>query len=256
MAALAGSRRPKTVQGWLTPAWKDEQRGADLTQFLQEIPLKDKGRESLRRATMPRAFRVLLDEPLDANGGNKTGADGGNSWAQVEAIAAASGGNIPAANGGVLNTLNTLSNTQKKTPPTTQGRAGGRRWDLKSLLQENDVHPSVRKELLGNQTSAQAFVSWLLYAMSPTSGKLNDPLGYTISRLRGDPEQAARGVFSKLAALPSNELLKLFQMPQQKFATLDDETPALADAWLKVMGYENKKLAQVERILFGEETNS
>ena len=253
MAALVGSRRPKTVQSWLMPAWKDEQRGADLTQFLQEVPVEDKSLASLRAATMPRAFRVLLDEPLAANGSNRVAADGGNSWPQMEAIAAANGGNMPAANGGVLNSLNTPSNTEKKTPPSTQGLAGGRRWNLKALLLENDVHPRVRKELLEKQASVQAFVSWLLYAMSPISGKLNDPLGYAISRLRDDPKQAARGVFSTLATLSPSELLQLFQMPQHKFAPMDDEAPAMADTWFGVMGSENKKLAQVRWILFGEE---
>ena len=163
---------------------------------------------------------------------------------------------MPAANGGVLNTLNTLPNTKEKTPPTTQKPVGGRRWDLKSLLQDNDVHPRVRQELLDKQASAQAFVSWLLYAMSPASGKLNDPLGYAISRLRDDPTQAARGVFSQLASLSPHELLKLFKMTQHKYVSWDEDTPAMAEPWFKAMGYENKKLAQVEQILFGEEDNA
>lgn len=256
MAALVGSKRAKTVQVWLTPQWQTERRGADMTGFLQEVSLPDVGVESLRTETMPRAFRVLLDEPLGASGGYRSGADGGNSWAQVEALAGANGGNMAGANGGVLNSLNTSLNTQEKTPPTTQKPTGGRRWDLKSLLQENDVHPKVRKELLDKQASAQAFVSWLLYAISPNSGKLNDPLGYAISRLRDDPRRAARGVFSKLAALSSNELLKLFQMPQHKYVSWDEEMPAMADAWFGVMGYENNKLAQVEQILFDEEADA
>ena len=253
MAALVGSGRPKTVQGWLSPHWHDEKRGADLTQFLQEIALEDKTEESLRAASMPRAFRVLLDEPLVANGGYRSAADGGDSWSQMEAIAAANGGYMPAANGGVLNTLNTHLNTQEKTPPTTQELAGGRRWDLKSLLQENEIHPRVRKELLESQASAQAFVSWVLYAMSPSSGKLTDPLGYAISRLRDDPKRAARGAFSQLAALSPDELRKLFEMPQGKYAALDDESPAMADDWLAVMGKENGRLPVARQILFGEE---
>jgi hypothetical protein len=171
----------------------------------------------------------------------------------MEAIAAANGGYMPAANGGVLNTLNTHLNTQEKTPPTTQELAGGRRWDLKSLLQENEIHPRVRKELLESQASAQAFVSWVLYAMSPSSGKLTDPLGYAISRLRDDPKRAARGAFSQLAALSPDELRKLFEMPQGKYAALDDESPAMADDWLAVMGKENGRLPVARQILFGEE---
>ena len=84
MAALVGSTRPKTVQAWLNPDWKSERRGGDLSVFLQELDLPDRSYADLRTDTMPRAFRVLLDEPLDANGSNKAGANGsqygGRRW--------------------------------------------------------------------------------------------------------------------------------------------------------------------------------
>lgn len=40
-------------------------------------------------------------------------------------------------------------------------------WELETLLQQNDVHPRVQRELLEAQASAHAFVSWVLYVASP-----------------------------------------------------------------------------------------
>ncbi len=64
---------------------------------------------------MPRTFRVLLDEPLDANGSNKVDAngrnrvdaDGSNSQTQMEGLVDANGSNMVDANGTALNSLNT-----------------------------------------------------------------------------------------------------------------------------------------------------
>jgi hypothetical protein len=95
MAELVGSKRFKTVQAWLSKGWTSQQRGGDLTRFLMEVePSDSKTYSDLRVDTMPRAFRVLLDEPLDANGTNKVdangtnrvGADGSNSQTQMEPL--------------------------------------------------------------------------------------------------------------------------------------------------------------------------
>ena len=139
MAALVGSKRPKTVQSWLNPDWKSERRGGDLSIFMQELELPDQGFSDLRTDSMPRAFRVLLDEPLDADGGNKADAngsnrldaDGGNSQSQMEVLAGANGGNMVDANGGDLNTYKHPLNTLEKSlpPPKTQTR-GRRRTSL------------------------------------------------------------------------------------------------------------------------------
>ena len=84
MAALVGSSRPKTVQAWLNPEWKSERRGGNLTIFMQELEIPDRSYADLRTDSMPRTFRVLLNEPLDADGTNKAGANGsqygGRRW--------------------------------------------------------------------------------------------------------------------------------------------------------------------------------
>src|SRR5690606_37294971 len=41
MAELIGSTRYKTVQAWLQPHWSTQQRGGDLSRFLQELHLPD-----------------------------------------------------------------------------------------------------------------------------------------------------------------------------------------------------------------------
>lgn len=271
MAELVGSTRYKTVQAWLHPAWEGEQRGGNLTCFLQEQTHPDHGYPDLRTGSMPRSFRVLLDEPLDANGGNKVDADGGNmadanggiSQTQMEVIVDASGGNMVDANGGVLNSFKHPLNTSKKNTSTTEhtdaktaAEAAGvapQFWELESLLQQNDVHPKVQRELLEMQASVHAFVSWILYVASLQSGNLSDPLGYALSRLREHPLKEARGVFRQFADLSPVELLGLidstssggYQIPP----TYDHP---LTPAWKKAMGTTNRRLPAVRAILFGE----
>jgi hypothetical protein len=267
MAALVGSNRPKTVQAWLNPEWKSQRRGGDLSIFMQELDLPDQSFSDLRTDTMPRAFRVLLDEPLDADGGNKADAngsnrldaDGGNSQSQMEALAVANGGNMVDANGGDLNTYKHPLNTFSINTSTTQNAKTGATtvpdfWELKTLLEGNDVHPKVQRELLEVQASVHAFVSWVLYAASPMSGKLSDPLGYALSRLREHPLKEARGTFRQLADLPPVELLELIgSTPVERYRMPPPCNHPLVGAWQKVMGSQNRMLPAVKEILFGLE---
>jgi hypothetical protein len=275
MAALVGSSRPKTVQAWLSPTWKSQQRGGDLVRFMQELDTPDQTYTDLRTGSMPRTFRVLLDEPLDANGsnrvdagggnkvdangGNTLDAGGGNSQTQMEVIAGANGGNMVDANGGDLNTYKHLLNTNTRITSTTENQDTGATtdipdfWELKTLLEQNDVHPKVQRELLEAQASVHAFVSWVLYAASPSSGRLSDPLGYALSRLRENPLKEARSPFRQLADLPPVELLELIHStPQGSYKMPPPCDHPLAGAWKKVMGSNNHMLPAVQQILFGE----
>jgi hypothetical protein len=269
MAELIGSNRYKTVQAWLQPHWSTQQRGGDLSRFLQEIDLPDsKTYADLRVESMPRAFRVLLDEPLDADGSNKVDAngshmadaDGSHSWTQMGALADANGSHMVDANGSDLNSFKHPLNTDKKNTSTTQhaDRAEAEAvapdfWELESLLQQNDVHPKVQKELLEVQASVHAFVSWVLYVASPQSGNLSDPLGYAISRLREHSLREARGVFRQFADLPPKELLALIDStPTRAYELPTKIEHPLAHAWKKTMGTNNPRLPVVREILFGE----
>ena len=174
-------------------------------------------------------------------------------------LADAGAGNMADANGSDLSSLKHPVNTIKKNTSATQHAHGAKRteqaapphWELERLLSQNEVHPKVQKELLEVQASVHAFVSWLLYAASPHSGQLADPLGYAISRLREHPLREARGVFRKLADLPPRELLALINSTPSKPYQIPTQTlHPLASEWIKGMGASNTRLAAVREILF------
>jgi hypothetical protein len=221
---------------------------------------------------MPRTFRVLLDEPLDANGSNKAGAhgtnmvdaNGSNSGTQMEAIVDANGSHMAGANGSDLNTYKHPLNTYQEITSTTDPLTGTRNsnagattdipdfWKLKTLLEQNDVHPKVQRELLEAQASVHAFVSWVLYAASPMSGRLSDPLGYALSRLREHPLKEARSPFRQLADLLPEELLELIHStPQGRYKMPPQCNHPLAGSWKKAMGSQNRMVPVVKEILFG-----
>lgn len=272
MAELVGVKRYKTIQAWLRPDWTAQQRGGDLTRFLQEQTHPDHGYPDLRVESMPRSFRVLLDEPLDANGSirldangsHMADANGSNSWTQMEALVDANGSNMVDANGSVLNSFKHPRNTDKENTSTTQhadaktaAEAAPEFWELKTLLQQNDVHPKVQRELLEMQASVHAFVSWVLYVASPDSGNLSDPLGYALSRLREHPLKKARGFFRQFADLPPVELLGLINAtPTGGYQMPPAYDHPLAPAWKKAMGSSNHRLPAVRAILFGEQEES
>ena len=274
MAALVGSNRYKTVQAWFNLHWTSQQRGGDMTRFLVELEASESNTyPDLRVDSMPRTYRVLLDEPLDADGSHKVDAngsirldaDGSNSQTQMGALVDANGSNMVDANGSVLNSFKHPLNTDKKNTSTTQharGRfakaagAAPQFWELETLLGQNDVHPKVQRELLQVQASVHAFVSWVLYVASPQSGNLSDPLGYAISRVREHPLREARGVFRKFADLPPEELLMLIDSsPTRAYDLPTQINQPLAQAWKKAMGSHNPILPAVRVILFGEGVN-
>ncbi|HMM97488.1 MAG TPA: DnaA N-terminal domain-containing protein [Anaerolineales bacterium] len=272
MADLVGSKRYKTIQAWLHPNWKAQQRGGDLTHFLVEVQMPESNTyPDLRVESMPRSFRVLLDEPLDANGSIRLDANGSHmadadgiiSQTQMGALVDANGSHMADANGSVLNSFKHPSNTSKKNTSTTQhgeeqaAEAAPEFWELSSLLQRNDVHPKVQRELLEVQASVHAFVSWVLYVASPDSGNLSDPLGYALSRLREHPLKEARGVFRQFADLPPVELLGLIDAtPTGGYQLPPSYYHPLAHTWKKTMGTSNRRLPAVRAILFGEQEES
>ena len=163
------------------------------------------------------------------------------------------------ANGGDLNTYKHPLNTYREITSTTQNANPGATtdipdfWELKTLLEQNDVHPKVQRELLEVQASVHAFVSWVLYAASPWSGKLSDPLGYALSRLREHPLKEARSPFRQLADLPPEELLELIgSTPQGRYKMPPQCDHPLAGAWKKAMGSNNRMLPAVKQILFAQ----
>jgi hypothetical protein len=102
-------------------------------------------------------------------------------------------------------------------------------WKLSDLLTLNRVSTRNQELLSGKGLTAQAFISWLLYAASRNGNGINDPVGHAISRLLQDPTQGAGGAFDRLAGLPANELTSLLQWE------LDRQSPWNTD-WRTVMG--------------------
>lgn len=269
MAALAGIARYKTVQEWFSPDWKAADKGGDIGRFFSELsgqnPLPD-----LRTASLPRVYKVLLDEPLldadggikpDANGGIMADADGGIKQTPMAGLVDADGGIMVDANGGVKNTLNTPKNTKKKTTATTHhagspaaGMDAPLFWELKPLLQRNLVHPRVQRELLETQASVQGLISWLLFACSPAAARLSEPLGYALSQVRADPLSSAGNPFDRFASLPPVELQHLIDStpltPSQRYSKKSEHP--LWPAWKAVMGERNRAVLQAREILFGK----
>jgi len=269
MAALAGIARYKTVQEWFSAGWKASNKGGDIARFFSELDGQDAPGD-LRTASMPRTYRILLDEPVldagggikpDANGGIMADAGGGIKQTPMAGLVDADGGIMVDANGGVKNTLTTAQNTKKKTTATPQHAANPAAgadaplfWELKPLLQRNLVHPKVQRELLEMEASVQGFVSWVLFACSPAAARLSDPLGYALSQVRADPLSSAGGLYDRLAALPPGELLHLIdatpQTNAQRYSKRSDHP--LWPAWKAAMGDMNRAIMQARDILFGK----
>jgi hypothetical protein len=266
MAELVDSSRYKTVQGWLNPKWVRRHECGDLSHFLTELEAPEsKSYADLRVESMPRTFRVLLDEPLDAHGSNKADADGmirmdadgSISRTRMGVSLDADGGNMVGANGSVLNTLKHPLNTDTKNTSSTQHNQTAAPapsfWELKPLLQQNNVHPKVQRELLDAKASVHAFIAWILFVASPQGARLSDPLGYALSHLRQDALTVPYGSFRQFASLPPAELLVLIDStPTHRYEFKQPIQHPLAQAWKKTMGSHNPRLSQAREILFGE----
>lgn len=269
MAKLIGSSRTKTVQAWFNPQWSTEQRGGDLLHFMQELEAAEsRGYADLRVASMPRTFRVLLDEPLDANGSNKAGANGSNTLDADGTNSAAAdgsnrldanGSNMAGANGTVKSSLKHPLNTRRENTHTTEhgnpgaGAEAPVHWELKTLLRHNNVHPKVQRELITLQASVRVFVSWVLYTASPEGRWIAEPMGYAISRLREDPSSGAGGAIDQLADLPPKDLKALIDLAlSHPFGIGHHSDHPYASAWRAVMGSNQQSLKTVRKILFGK----
>ncbi len=120
-----------------------------------------------------------------------------------------------------LNTL-ALGLNHKKNTPTTTGPGiepdseisastigkgvVGMEWNLLELLTRNRISAKNKELLLENGMTAQALVSWLLYAASTSGNGIRDPIAHAVSRLIPDPSRGAGGSFDQLSELPANKL--------------------------------------------------
>ena len=91
-------------------------------------------------------------------------------------------------------------------------------WDFDFLIQNNSVNPGGKVKMLkANKGFGRSiadlsggFVSWLLYAYSPTGAKVSDPVGLAVKRLCENVNAGAGGDFNRLAKLTPYALRALF----------------------------------------------
>ncbi len=120
-------------------------------------------------------------------------------------------------------TLKPQPSLEAKTEPApTAGKSGEMGnmafWDFDFLIQNNSVNPGGRiKMLKANKEFGRSivdlsggFVSWLLYAYSPTGAKVSDPIGLAVKRLCENVSAGAGGDFNRLAKLTPYALRALF----------------------------------------------
>jgi hypothetical protein len=88
-------------------------------------------------------------------------------------------------------------------------------WDLSQLLLINRVDEKVRAEMVKQGASAEALISWLLYAANPRGGSIENPISHAISRLRQAPQAGAGEAFDRLAELSLKELADLIERALQ-----------------------------------------
>jgi hypothetical protein len=116
-----------------------------------------------------------------------------------------------------------LAETEVSEPPQSETDGGGRVgnmafWDFDFLIQNNSVNPVSKGRLLRTNKGfgrsiadlSGGFVSWLLYAYSPTGAKVSDPVGLAVKRLCENVNAGAGGEFNRLAKLKPFALRALF----------------------------------------------
>lgn len=139
-------------------------------------------------------------------------------------------------------------------------------WILKQLFTLNRISGKKRQEL--RSASAQAFVSWLLYAVSRDGGGIQNPVSFALSQLQQDPQAGAGGAFDQFAALSPAELVRLIRwsfgnattkkyLSGEEYLNRQDEfgndLPSRCCAWEQTMGEKNVRIGLLLKILLGEE---
>ncbi|MEA3349565.1 MAG: DnaA N-terminal domain-containing protein [Chloroflexota bacterium] len=145
--------------------------------------------------------------------------------------------NAPIASGGMPETGN------KKTVVV------GDLWDFLVIFQRFPINSSTKKRLKENKASPHAFVSHLLYAISPSGQGINSPLAYTLSELKANPHMGAGEHFDRLAMLPPRELWHLFQ---EGFKNKGLRTTGNADWDSAMLGSRLARLNGLAEQLFGQ----
>jgi len=261
LADWLGLNRPKTIWEWI----RDDQ--GPVSAFLCVLPGADRDDvDSVR-------LRVRMEEPIFFGASGtismaqmapikgaadtiKAGANGTHTMAETAPLGGASG-TLSWREWHSLKLLNTSQTTSEIITPTTQdcpAAAVPSSWVLRKILIQSRVHPKVSKDLLSKHASAQAFVSWLLYACSPAGEGIQSPLAYVLASLRDCPDRGPGGAYDRLAALPPTDLVRLIRWSVKRAARTYDLQPTASgnDVWDKTMGISDRA-ALLLAILLGED---
>ena len=255
LADRLGLKRSKTVWEWI----RDD--NGPVSAFLTVLPGIERDEANSLR------LRVRLVEPI-FDGASDTirmaqvaPMDGANDTHMTAEMALLDGANDTPGwrewHG--LKHLNTDLNTQERITPTTRKTSAAvlSKWVLRKILIQSHVHPKVTKDLLEKNASAQAFVSWLLYACSSAGEGINNPLAYTLAALHEDPGHGPGGTFDQLAALPPVELIRLVRWSLKHTSRKYDfeKNSSGNPDWDETMGATERYELLME-ILIGEEDDN
>ncbi|MBN2116277.1 MAG: hypothetical protein JW730_06895 [Anaerolineales bacterium] len=144
---------------------------------------------------------------------------------------------------------------EKSSPSVEQGAVLPSAWVLDRLLNLNKVHPKTQKAVRGG--SAQALVSWLLYALSRDGRGISMPLNYALARLAEDPQCGAGDSYDQLAGLPPAALINLASRAARgiiSMSLLAGEKDELAALWVGTVGTEKRSGLTLLRLLIGNKT--
>lgn len=128
-------------------------------------------------------------------------------------------------------------------------------WVLDRLLILNKVHPKTQKAVRG--ASAQALVSWLLYALSPDGRGIDKPMSYALARLKDDPNSGAGDQYDRLASLSPADLIDLAHRVSRgnlKAALHRNELDEPANLWIDAMGTDDFAARKLMRYLVGDKS--
>ena len=261
IAGWMGMSRPKTVWEWFNEKFPEKHEEAGkyknsvLRVYAGEVA---KDETALDFGGQPRTFDVLIEviprELLEAAVTNPNGAIDSIGMARMsDAI----GASVRVLINSLTLKTNTL-NSENTTPINTSGdrneknaRKGKQEsveqeavispsaWVLDRLLILNKVHPKTQKAVRG--ASAQALVSWLLYALSQDGHGIDKPMGYAQARLKEDPHSGAGDDYDKLANLPPIALIEAAHKASRgqlftEHYRHSDKPDHTAELWIQVMG--------------------
>jgi DnaA N-terminal domain len=126
-------------------------------------------------------------------------------------------------------------------------------WDISVLLARNSViSTNTQKKLLDQNTSPNAFVSWLIYTASPNGKGLIRPAQFAASKLMGNPQEGAGNVYDRLAALSPKALYELIGSALSCFEPKSTVPQEVRADWQSVMANAStERLAALKGQLFG-----